>query len=106
MDQETLNFYTLKLSAFRQADRDRENVLTDLLEKYENLLRQYHQKCDDFNNERESRRMWQQKEVLARKEVIESRHARVCIEFFSLTVGMMAPPGLGICPPSFRQSQP
>ncbi|SPO05496.1 uncharacterized protein DNG_08183 [Cephalotrichum gorgonifer] len=52
------------------------DMIGDLLHKYDALLIQHQQKCDDYENEVESRRMWRQKEQEARKEAIEARHAR------------------------------
>lgn len=66
-----------KMQAYRQADAEREALLVDIIEKYEGLLREYNQKCDDYRNEVESRRMWQQKELAARKEVKDTRQAQV-----------------------------
>jgi hypothetical protein len=77
MDEQMVSFYTSKLEDFHRADREREELVADLLAKYNNLLISYQKKCDDYENEVESRRMWRQKEHEARKEVMESRHVIV-----------------------------
>ena len=77
MDQSSIEYYTSKLETFRAIDREREELITEVLRKYDGLLTEYKRKCDDYENEIESRRMWQQKEMLARNEVKESRYARV-----------------------------
>lgn len=77
MDQATLQDYSLKLEGFRHSDRLREELITDVLRKYDSLLADFDRKCDDYNNEVESRRMWQQKESLARNEVKQTRYATV-----------------------------
>lgn len=77
MDQSTIEYYASKLDTFRAIDREREELITEVLRKYDGLLTEYKRKCDDYENEMESRRMWQQKEMIARNEVKESRYARV-----------------------------
>lgn len=72
-----MQHYSLKLDAFRRSDNEREAMITDILRKYDKLLSEYQRKCDDYDNEVESRRMWQQKEALARNEVKQSRYAIV-----------------------------
>lgn len=111
MDQAVVDHYALKLESFRHVDREREELITELLRKYDVLLTEYRRKSDDYDNEVESRRMWQQKETLARNEVKESRYARVsgdpmckagvferrggpssCHRLGSLVVVVLAPP--------------
>lgn len=53
--------YLERLESFRQADKDRETMVTDLVQAFEDLEAKYFKKCDDFDNEIESRRMWQAK---------------------------------------------
>ncbi|KAF6845531.1 C-x8-C-x5-C-x3-H type zinc finger protein [Colletotrichum musicola] len=53
-----------QLDAFRQADCSRDQMirhLKDILVSYDRLQTLYRGKCDDYENERESRRMWQTK---------------------------------------------
>ncbi|MBE3045102.1 hypothetical protein IMZ48_21620 [Candidatus Bathyarchaeota archaeon] len=52
-------------------------MIGEILHKYDALLAEYQRKSDDYDNEVESRRMWQSKELMARNEVKESRYARV-----------------------------
>ncbi|CAI4211659.1 unnamed protein product [Parascedosporium putredinis] len=51
MDTQTFHTYMSKMQAYRQADAEREALLVDIIEKYEGLLREYNQKCDDYRNE-------------------------------------------------------
>ncbi|KAF2721236.1 C-x8-C-x5-C-x3-H type zinc finger protein [Polychaeton citri CBS 116435] len=53
--------YLDRLDSFRQADRDREAMVTELVQAFEDLQGRYTKKCDDYENEIESRRMWQAK---------------------------------------------
>lgn len=79
MDQATMERYLLKLESFRKTDTERERLITEVLGEYHTLLAEYQRKCDDYANEVESRRMWQQKESIAREEVKESRYAIVSL---------------------------
>jgi hypothetical protein len=47
-----------RFEAFRQSDREREAFVADLVQKYQELQVKYQQKCGDFENEVESRRIW------------------------------------------------
>lgn len=86
MDQSSIEYFTTKLETFRGIDREREELITEVLRKYDGLLTEYNRKCDDYENEMESRRMWQQKELLARNEVKESRYARVSESVFRVVM--------------------
>ena len=50
--------YFERFEAFRQSDREREAFVADLVQKYQELQVKYQQKCGDFENEVESRRIW------------------------------------------------
>jgi len=47
-----------RFEAFRQSDREREAFVADLVQKYQELQVKYQQKCGDYENEVESRRIW------------------------------------------------
>jgi len=53
--------YRERLDAFRRSDADREDMVNEVIRKYEELKMQYDEKCDDYHNEVESRRLWQSK---------------------------------------------
>jgi len=50
-----------QLEAFRKNNATHEAFVEDLVRNYEELQRKYAEKCDDYSNEVESRRMWQGK---------------------------------------------
>ena len=53
--------YAEKLDGFRRSDEERDALIAEIIRDYEELQLKYAEKCDDFNNEVESRRMWQTK---------------------------------------------
>lgn len=53
--------YTDRLAAFRASDAERDTLVAEVIRKYEELQLKFAEKCDDYNNEVESRRMWQTK---------------------------------------------
>ncbi|EMD00486.1 hypothetical protein BAUCODRAFT_20579 [Baudoinia panamericana UAMH 10762] len=53
--------YADRLKAFRKSDEERDSMIAEILRNYEELQLKYNEKCDDYNNEIESRRMWQSK---------------------------------------------
>lgn len=53
--------YAAQLDAFKKSDAARVTFIDELIRNYEHLTVKYAQKCDDYNNEVESRRMWQNK---------------------------------------------
>ena len=55
------SYYSERLEAFRQSDADRDALVAEVIRKYEEIQLKYDEKCDDYNNEVESRRMWQTK---------------------------------------------
>jgi hypothetical protein len=48
--------YTSRLESFRKSDAERDALVTELLQRFEELQVKYHEKADDYNNEVESRR--------------------------------------------------
>ncbi|KAK1994087.1 C-x8-C-x5-C-x3-H type zinc finger protein [Colletotrichum falcatum] len=58
---EDLNQYVQQLEIFRRNDFTRDQMIQDLLVRHGQLQALYREKCDDYSNEVESRRMWQTK---------------------------------------------
>lgn len=69
--------YAARLEAFRKSDSDRDALVEELIKNYETLKLKYDQKCDDYNNEVESRRMWQGKANANERALTEHRVASV-----------------------------
>ena len=72
--------YQDRLSAFRASDQERDALVTELITKYERLQAKYDEKCDDYENEVESRRTWQNNAKAAEREMVTLRQASVRIE--------------------------
>lgn len=53
--------YGDRLEAFRKSDAERDALVAEVLRNYEDLQLKYVEKCHDFDNEQESRRLWQGK---------------------------------------------
>lgn len=53
--------YSQKLEAFRQSDSARDALVAEVIQNYEDLRLAHQRKCDDYDNEVESRYLWQQK---------------------------------------------
>ena len=53
--------YLDRLEAFRKTDADRDALVAEVIRNYEELQHKYAEKCDDYNNEVQSRRLWQGK---------------------------------------------
>ncbi|KAK1634639.1 hypothetical protein BDP81DRAFT_462450 [Colletotrichum phormii] len=71
MDEtEDLSPYMQQLELFRRSDFTRDQMIQDLLTRHGQLQQAYREKCDDYNNERESRRMWQTKANNLGKDVV------------------------------------
>ncbi|KAK1964352.1 C-x8-C-x5-C-x3-H type zinc finger protein [Colletotrichum sublineola] len=58
---EDLSQYAQQLEIFRRSDFTRDQMIQDLLVRHGQLQALYREKCDDYSNEVESRRMWQTK---------------------------------------------
>lgn len=66
-----------RFEAFRQSDREREAFVADLVQKYQELQVKYQQKCGDFENEVESRRIWYNSAKARETELLTLRQASV-----------------------------
>jgi hypothetical protein len=72
--------YFERFEAFRQSDREREAFVADLVQKYQDLQSRYQEKCGDYENEVESRRIWHSAAKARETELLTMRQASVsCI---------------------------
>ena len=71
------SYYTRRLEAFRQSDRERDAMLAEVLERFNDLQHKYNEKCDDYNNEVESRRLWQNNARVSDRALAEIKQASV-----------------------------
>ena len=69
--------YMDHLEAFRKHDTARDTLIQEIIRNYEELQLKYAEKCDDLNNEVESRRMWQGKASLHERALNEQKHVSV-----------------------------
>lgn len=67
--------YADRLEAFRKSDSERDAMVTEILRNYEELHMKYVEKVDDYNNEVESRRMWQSKARTTELALSEQKQA-------------------------------
>ncbi|GAB7358130.1 hypothetical protein MBLNU230_g0288t1 [Neophaeotheca triangularis] len=67
--------YLEKLEGFRRSDAARDEMVTELVNKLSHLEARYNEKCDDYNNEVESRRMWQAKASANERAVTSLKQA-------------------------------
>jgi hypothetical protein len=75
-----------RLAMFRDVDTRRNEMIAELVLKYEDLHSKYIQLRDDYNNEIESRRMWQNKATAHFRELTETRHSIVRSPSCSLSI--------------------
>lgn len=52
-------------------------MVTELINKYQELHTKYEEKCDDYDNEVESRRTWQNAAKTSEREMVALRQASV-----------------------------
>lgn len=69
--------YFERFEAFRQSDREREAFVADLVQKYQDLQTRYQEKCGDYENEVESRRIWYSAAKARETELMTLRQASV-----------------------------
>ena len=69
--------YGDQLEAFRKSDTERDALVAEVIRKYEELQLRYAEKCDDYSNEVESRRMWQSKASSHERALAEHKQASV-----------------------------
>ena len=58
-DDELSDIYLARLDAFRKSDQDRNDMVQELIIKYNNLKQLYEHKEAEYESERETRLMWQ-----------------------------------------------
>lgn len=71
------SYYSERLESFRQSDAERDSLVAEVIRKYEELQLKFSEKCDDYNNEVESRRMWQAKARSHEQALTEHKQASV-----------------------------
>jgi hypothetical protein len=76
--------YFERFEAFRQSDREREAFVADLVQKYQDLQTRYQEKCGDYENEVESRRIWYSAAKARETELMTLRQASVSLPRFWL----------------------
>ena len=69
--------YADRLEAFRKSDTARDALVAEVIRKYDELQLKYAEKSDDYNNEVESRRMWQSKASSHERALAEHKQASV-----------------------------
>jgi DNA repair exonuclease SbcCD ATPase subunit len=69
--------YSERLQAFRDSDKERDELFGSILKNYQDLQAKYDQKCDDYENEIESRRTWQNNAREYNRELTTLRQASV-----------------------------
>ena len=69
--------YLDRLQSFRESDKERDALVSDLIKKYQDLQTKYDEKCDDYDNEVESRRTWQSSARDSSRELVTLRQASV-----------------------------
>lgn len=69
--------YSERLQAFRKSDEERDQLVTEIIQKYDELKLKYDERHDDWQNEVASRRMWQSKAQSSEQALIASKQATV-----------------------------
>lgn len=70
--------YLEELEAFRQSDAKRDALVAEVIKKYQELQIAHARKCDDYENEVESRYSWQQKARISEQALNAHKQASVC----------------------------
>ena len=73
----TPSSYLDRLEAFRKTDAERDALVAEVIRNYEELQLKYAEKCDDYSNEVESRRMWQGKASTNERALAQYKQASV-----------------------------
>lgn len=82
--------YKERLDRFKKSDAEREDMLEEIIRNYESLKQEYEEKCDDYNNEVESRRLWQNKAREGARALTEFKQASVSL--FPTFLGIIMSP--------------
>lgn len=72
--------YAEQLELFKKNDSARDAFIQDLIRNYEELQLKYAEKCEDYNNEVESRRLWQGKASSNERALAAQRQASVSLD--------------------------
>lgn len=67
-----------QLQQFKKNDEARDTLIRDIIRNYEELQLKHREKCDDYSNEVESRRMWQGKAKDHEQALNQQKQASVC----------------------------
>ena len=62
---------------FQQADKDRDLIVTQLIDSFEGLQLQYARAVDQLESEKENRMIWQMQARESRKELSQAKLANV-----------------------------
>lgn len=87
-----LGSYLHRLEVFRRVDYERDAMIAELVQKYNELHVQYEQKCIDYDDAVESRRAWQAKAMQSNRDLGEIRGLTVRSIF--LAIPFLSSPGL------------
>ncbi|KAF2237206.1 C-x8-C-x5-C-x3-H type zinc finger protein [Viridothelium virens] len=63
-----------QLDRFRQSDAERQSLVENIVKQYEKLQYKYLEKCNDYDNEVQSRRLWQTQYETARREKLHAEN--------------------------------
>jgi uncharacterized coiled-coil DUF342 family protein len=74
MDENSTS-YAERLQAFRKSDEERDLLVTEIIQKYDELKLKYDEKHDDWQNEQASRRLWQEKFRNSEQSLVASKQA-------------------------------
>lgn len=77
-DGDASDAYLTRLAAFRQSDQDRNDMVQELLEKYNDMKHLYEEKAAEYDSERETRMMWQKAAKEHDSQLRQLQLANVC----------------------------
>lgn len=84
-DGNSAGVYLERLEGFRRSDAARDDMVTELVNKLSHLEAKFNEKCDDYNNEVESRRMWQAKASANERAVTSMKQASVKMKLLQIS---------------------
>lgn len=77
-EKDPMEFLNAEIQHFRESDRRREKLLTDLVAEYGKLQALYQDKCNDYEQERKSLAMWQRENRGLEAELNQLKLSNVC----------------------------
>ncbi|KAI1378781.1 hypothetical protein F4677DRAFT_411969 [Hypoxylon crocopeplum] len=66
--------YLARLERFHQLDEERENMIKDLVTKYEDLEQRFEKKCEEYENETQTRSLYQARANESDRKLIDIQH--------------------------------